>query len=462
MQFKEHSSIGKFVLAAMDAVLVLAAFSLAYGGFALRYAWRYGGVPPPPADYVWLVPVFIVALLLLLNHYGLLVIDRSRPAGSVAVRVGRAFLITGVVLSGVVFLAKAKEYSRLLLALNWGFAFAFVLGEKLLLRALARRGVLAFGPPQAVVLVGEGPKAERAAALLRDDPGRLLAEEAVFDLSVGLDAFESFLLARPTDVVLFALPRDSTRDGFRIDAFLQLCERLGVPAHVLVNLGDVLQFYSTSFSQLDGQPMLVFHPPGLDPDRALVKRTVDVAGAAVGLAVTVVLTPLVALAILIDSGRPIFFHQERVGRNGRRFRIHKFRTMAVGAEGRKAALAELNEMDGPIFKIAADPRVTRAGRVLRRLNLDELPQFWNVLKGEMSLVGTRPPTPDEVEHYEAWHYRRISIRPGITGLWQVSGAHRIRDFQEIVRLDLKYIDEWSLWLDVKILARTLLCLGRGR
>jgi lipopolysaccharide/colanic/teichoic acid biosynthesis glycosyltransferase len=171
---------------------------------------------------------------------------------------------------------------------------------------------------------------------------------------------------------------------------------------------------------------------------------------------------LIALAIKLDSRGPVFFSQERVGQNGRRFRMYKFRTMRALAQDEQQSLAEYNEMRGPIFKVANDPRITRVGRVLRRLSLDELPQFWNVLKGEMSLVGTRPPTPQEVEQYELWHYRRISIRPGMTGLYQVSGRGRIRDFDEIVRLDLKYVDEWSLALDVKILLRTLLSFARGQ
>jgi lipopolysaccharide/colanic/teichoic acid biosynthesis glycosyltransferase len=199
------------------------------------------------------------------------------------------------------------------------------------------------------------------------------------------------------------------------------------------------------------------------PDRSVAKRFLDIAGAAVGLLVTLLLLPFAALAIRADSPGPILFTQERVGRHGRRFRILKFRTMHRWAEEQRVSLEPWNEMSGPIFKMAGDPRVTRMGRLLRRFSLDELPQFWNVLKGEMSLVGTRPPTPEEVERYELWHYRRITIRPGMTGLWQVSRRAGVKDFDQIVALDLKYIDEWSLWLDLKILLRTLIVvlLGQG-
>jgi exopolysaccharide biosynthesis polyprenyl glycosylphosphotransferase len=201
----------------------------------------------------------------------------------------------------------------------------------------------------------------------------------------------------------------------------------------------------------------------VSPDHSVVKRLVDLVGAAAGLLVTLLLLPFIAVAIRADSPGAVLFTQERVGRNGRRFRMLKFRTMHRWAEEQKDDLERWNEMSGPIFKIADDPRVTRVGRLLRRFSLDELPQFWNVLKGEMSLVGTRPPTPQEVEQYELWHYRRITIRPGMTGLWQVSGRAGVRDFDQIVALDLKYIDEWSLWLDLKILLRTLavVLFGQG-
>lgn len=166
---------------------------------------------------------------------------------------------------------------------------------------------------------------------------------------------------------------------------------------------------------------------------------------------------IAAIAIKIDSKGPIFFKQVRVGMNGRKFKIFKFRTMCVDAEAKKKDLMQKNEMgNGLMFKIENDPRVTKVGGFLRKTSIDELPQFFNVLKGDMSLVGTRPPTVDEVSAYERSHWRRISIKPGITGMWQVSGRSDIKDFEEVVRLDTQYIDDWSVWLDIKILIRTVL------
>jgi exopolysaccharide biosynthesis polyprenyl glycosylphosphotransferase len=195
----------------------------------------------------------------------------------------------------------------------------------------------------------------------------------------------------------------------------------------------------------------------------VAKRAVDVIGSLVGL---IVLSPLLlalALAVKLTSRGPMVFVQQRCGLAGRTFRFYKFRTMVEDADHRKRELEHLNEMKGPIFKIRRDPRITPLGRVLRKLSLDELPQLWNVLRGDMSLVGPRPPTPDEVERYTPRQVQRLSVVPGITGLWQVSGRNDIPDFERWIDLDLQYAQTWSLWLDLRILLKTavVVALVRG-
>jgi exopolysaccharide biosynthesis polyprenyl glycosylphosphotransferase len=185
------------------------------------------------------------------------------------------------------------------------------------------------------------------------------------------------------------------------------------------------------------------------------KRTLDVFGSVVGLVVLSPVLVLLALLVKLTSPGPILFVQDRCGLGGHRFRFYKFRTMVADADHRKSDLEHLNEMRGPIFKIRRDPRITAPGRVLRKLSLDELPQLWNVLRGDMSLVGPRPPTPDEVERYTARQAQRLSVTPGITGLWQVSGRNDIADFERWIDLDLEYARRWSLWLDLRILAKTV-------
>ncbi|MDE6972713.1 MAG: sugar transferase [Lachnospiraceae bacterium] len=197
--------------------------------------------------------------------------------------------------------------------------------------------------------------------------------------------------------------------------------------------------------------------------RLLIKRMMDIAGGLVGILITLLFFPFVALAIKLDSPGPVLFSQIRIGRNGRRFKIYKFRSMYMDAEERKKELEKQNEVQGLMFKMENDPRITKVGKFIRKTSIDELPQFFNVLKGDMSLVGTRPPTEDEFEKYNQYYRRRISMTPGLTGLWQVSGRSEIEDFDDVVKYDLKYIDGWSLTLDVKILLKTIgvVLTGKG-
>ena len=196
--------------------------------------------------------------------------------------------------------------------------------------------------------------------------------------------------------------------------------------------------------------------------RLLIKRVMDIAGGLAGLLITAFFFPFVALAIKLDSPGPVLFSQIRIGRNGRRFKIYKFRSMYIDAEQRKKELEAQNEMQGLMFKMENDPRITRVGKFIRKTSIDELPQFYNVVKGDMSLVGTRPPTEDEFEKYDQYYRRRISMTPGLTGLWQVSGRSEIDNFDDVVKYDLKYIDDWSLTLDMKILCKTIWVVLAGR
>ena len=198
-----------------------------------------------------------------------------------------------------------------------------------------------------------------------------------------------------------------------------------------------------------------------DPGQLVLKRLMDIAGALVGCAITILVGIIVAPAIYIESPGSVIYSQMRVGKNGRHFKMYKFRSMYPDADKRKAELMAQNEMKGAMFKIKDDPRITKVGKFIRKYSIDELPQFFNVLKGDMSLVGTRPPTVDEVEKYRVEQKRRLSVTPGITGLWQTSGRSEVYDFDEIVKLDLKYIDTWSVGLDVKLLLKTIVVCIKG-
>jgi exopolysaccharide biosynthesis polyprenyl glycosylphosphotransferase len=218
-------------------------------------------------------------------------------------------------------------------------------------------------------------------------------------------------------------------------------------------LGDVAGPRMT-LKPVEGLPLIQVEIPTFEGGRYVIKRAMDMVLSAMALVVVGLITPFVALAIKMDDGGPVFFRQERVGRDGQTFRMVKFRSMRVDAEAVKTELAAQNEVSGPMFKMKRDPRITRVGAILRKYSIDELPQFWNVLIGDMSIVGPRPPLPSEVTTYDGRIYRRLYIKPGITGLWQISGRSDLQ-WDETVRLDLRYVENWSVIGDLVILWRTV-------
>ena len=225
--------------------------------------------------------------------------------------------------------------------------------------------------------------------------------------------------------------------------------------HLTVEILNQFKDFNVALDSMGDIPVISFYNNYYDYRKLLLKRLMDIVGSLVGIIFTILIGIIIAPPLLIESPGPLIFKQKRVGKNGRYFYMYKFRSMYVDAEERKAELMKQNEMDGLMFKMENDPRVTKVGKFIRKTSIDEFPQFFNVLKGDMSLVGTRPPTLDEFVHYKSYHKRRLSAKPGITGLWQVSGRNDIEDFEDVVKLDLEYIDNWSLGLDVKILLKTV-------
>lgn len=266
----------------------------------------------------------------------------------------------------------------------------------------------------------------------------------------GADLFQQFK-TRVVDEVFIHLP-DYSKES--IEDLIMNFESMGITVHVNIDYFNNVMAHKTT-ELFAGFTVLSYEASVFDYRRLFIKRIIDIIGALVGLSITAVLTPFIALAIKLDSRGPVFFAQKRVGKNGRYFKLYKFRSMYVDAEARKKELMAQNEMDGPMFKVEHDPRITRVGAFLRKTSLDELPQFYNILIGNMSLVGTRPPTVDEFNQYDLYYRRRLSIKPGLTGLWQVSGRSDITDFKEVVKLDLQYIDNWSLSSDIRILLMTV-------
>lgn len=314
-----------------------------------------------------------------------------------------------------------------------------------------------------VLIVGSGPRAAYLQKVISWNPSWGLSVVAFIDNGVPhggpsvithqvfkLEDMAELLNDQVIDEVIVACPRSMLAE---IVCVVDACALAGVPITLLSDLfGDYLPApRATRFGSL---PALSFAPVHHNLAKLFVKRLVDIVGASLGLIVAAPILGVAALAIRLTSPGPILFRQVRCGRNGRPFMMHKLRTMYVDAEERKYALLEQNEMDGPVFKMKRDPRITPVGHLLRRFSIDELAQIWDVLRGQMSLVGPRPSLPVEVVEYQTFERRRLSMRPGLTCLWQVSGRNEI-GFDDWVRLDLEYIDTWSLGNDLKILLRTI-------
>jgi exopolysaccharide biosynthesis polyprenyl glycosylphosphotransferase len=283
----------------------------------------------------------------------------------------------------------------------------------------------------------------------RDDTVAVVAQ---FDLSRPLPELVQLLHEHALSGIILSAHRTYFE---QIENVIKACELEGVEVWLVADF-FATQFSKTTFDELLGRPLLIFSTVPEASWQSVLKQALDFFGA---LVLLIILSPVflaITFALKFSSRGPVFFKQQRSGINGSPFTLYKFRTMVTNAEQFKHELEAMNEMRGPVFKLTNDPRITRIGKILRRFSLDELPQLWNVLRGEMSLVGPRPLPVDEVKRFNDFaHRRRLSVKPGLTCLWQISGRNQISDFKEWVRLDLEYIDNWSLWLDLKILFKTI-------
>jgi exopolysaccharide biosynthesis polyprenyl glycosylphosphotransferase len=377
----------------------------------------------------------------------------------------RAAIVAAVSVFSILFLVHAPEVSRLFLVI----LFTVQVGFSILQRRAIRLGLVLSRKRGAgtrnILVLGTSATSVSVARSLSRHPAlgyRVVGflghpSTACPDVLGPLDDVEAILHDSIVDEIVAVLDGDEVA---YLAPIASLSEQEGKRLRIV--LGPGLSPVTGGRVETFGKFEILTIANG--PDRILglvVKRLLDVVIAA---AVLVVLTPLllaIAVAVWLEDRGPVLFRQTRVGLHGRPFMVVKFRTMVTDAEERLAGLASRNEITGHAFKLADDPRITRTGKVLRRTSLDELPQFWNALRGQMSIVGPRPPLPAEVAGYDLWHRRRLSMKPGITGLWQVS-ARLESEFDRWVELDLAYIDRWSLWLDMKIMLRTVPAMLSGR
>jgi exopolysaccharide biosynthesis polyprenyl glycosylphosphotransferase len=376
-----------------------------------------------------------------------------------------AVLVLAVSVFSLLFLVHAPEVSRLFLLVLFASQVVFSVLQRRFLRALLVLARARYVGTRNVLVLGTGPVAMDVAARLERNAGLgyrvvgfLGRPSADCPVVLGpMDDVEAVVHVHVVDELIAAFEADELA---YLEPVTSLCHAEGKRLRLIVVPG-VAPISGGRVERLGAHEILTISNA---PDRLLglaAKRIVDIALASLALLLVSPLLLAVAVAIKLEGRGPVFFRQTRIGLHGRPLNMVKFRTMVPGAESLLAELIGANIISGPAFKLAADPRVTRVGRFLRRTSLDELPQFWNVLLGQMSVVGPRPPIPGEVAGYDLWHRRRLSMKPGITGLWQVS-ARLESEFDRWVELDLAYIDRWSLWLDLKIMARTVPAMLSGR
>jgi exopolysaccharide biosynthesis polyprenyl glycosylphosphotransferase len=349
--------------------------------------------------------------------------------------------------------------ARSVIILFAGISFALVFMKEELLRLWLRSSLAQAQLKRKLILVGTAEETSRLQAGLLGGPQEGMTVVAQVNINEApVEQLVELLHEHSVNGVI--LTGAHTYFG-QIEQTIEVCEREGVEVWLLAD------FFKTQISRVSvddfyGRPMLVFRSAPETSWQGLAKQVIDVVGAFVALLVLATPMLVVALLIRLTSPGPVLFRQRRSGLNGEPFVMLKFRSMRSDAEQLKHELEALNEMSGPVFKLSQDPRITPVGRFLRRYSIDEWPQLINVLRGEMSLVGPRPLPVDEVKRFDDLaHRRRLSVKPGLTCLWQISGRSEVRDFKEWVRLDLEYIDHWSLWLDLRILLQTIPVVLKG-
>ncbi len=474
-----NNTLARQVLRCIDLFLVVLAFFIAYT-LKAKYLGRYSGIMPETNCYLILCILLFYCNFLFSyfkfcepNHIG----SRFREL----IKVGSIVVSSHCLLILTLYLVHEVGVSRLLVSLNCGVLFSFLLLRRALIISFFRLGQYRGKNQVRILIVGSRDRARETIRAILDAENSLLTivgcleidesytgQAVIGDIRVigDMRQFKSFLLNDVIDEVIFAVPLKKVQE---VNDQITFAEKLGVKVRIMPDwqLQKIMfrpETATISFENFVGIPTLSLSSAPKNNLELLVKSFIDCMGS---LSLIILLAPVlfaVALLVKLSSPGPVVYRQERAGLNGRKFMLYKFRSMVVDAEKLRDTLADLNEMDGPVFKIKNDPRITWIGRFLRKTSLDELPQLFNILKGEMSLVGPRPPIPAEVEEYLPCQRRRLSMKPGLTCIWQISNRRNDIPFEKWMKMDLKYIDNWCLLLDLKLLLRTIstVLLGSGR
>ena len=458
---RRHQQIRMQLHQLMDACLFAVSFWLAYEVRSKATIVTAGlGQAAKFEEFVWFYLILIPAAPLLLESQGFYNRPLLAPRRALlwSLLKGCFFITMGLIL--VLFLFRV-EPGRAVPIWFGCFSFLMVWGKEELMRLVYKSEMAQSQYRRRMILVAAADELPRLRDQLRKEQDSTVEIVAELNLNDVAPAHVASLLHEHSVNCVIVSARHTYFE--KVEAVIKTCEIEGVEAWLVADFFHT-QISQPTFDDFSGRPIIVFRSAPGTSWQSIFKSVFDFVGALVALIIFAVPMLIVAVIIKLSSPGPVMFRQQRAGLNGAPFTMFKFRTMVTNAEQLKQELAVLNEMTGPVFKLTKDPRVTRIGKWLRRTSVDEFPQFFNVLRGEMSLVGPRPLPVDEVRRFDdVAHRRRLSVKPGLTCLWQISGRNQISDFREWVRLDLHYIDNWSLWLDLQIILRTIpvVLFGRG-
>lgn len=467
---KEQSRTLKKFLLSSDLCIVAVSFFI---GYFIRAKFE-SLLPILPVNiYIGLLPVLLFIWGTLLYYFGMYTNFVIKRTSEIITIIIKTTILGFVLFGGYIFvLHLQQQVTRLMIGIIFAVAAVLIGLEKITLiyvfRHIRQMGVsfksILF-TWRSVLVVGTGKRAERFINLINNNPqwaikiiglvdiDKTKAGEIIggYEILGSFDDIPNIIHKNIVDEIVFVVPRSWIN---KVENIMKFCENEGLTIHLAV---DLFEFRVLRVKQTDlgGVPLLTFEGISHNLGYLFIKRIFDFIVSVIALVVLAPFFLILAVIIKLTSEGPVLFKQVRCSLYGRKFIFYKFRTMVSEAESRLKDILEYNEMNGPVFKMTNDPRVTKVGKWLRKYSLDELPQLWNVFKGDMSLVGPRPPLPSEVEKYDNWQRRKLSMRPGISCLWQVSGRSEIADFNEWMGLDLEYIDNWSLWLDFKILLKTI-------
>jgi exopolysaccharide biosynthesis polyprenyl glycosylphosphotransferase len=441
-------------------------FSIAGGALlviALRFSAPVAGHRPPIAEHIGIAILYAVLILLFCHTQRLYLAYQTFSRTTEFLAILKSVLMAAILLGGCLFASGIKSTSRLVVAATGVWALVSMFGWREFRRHSIRRAVADGLSCHNVLIVGTGSLALAVAehlALHRQLGFVVLGHlghptaEAGLKILGGVDQLKTLCRTLFVDEIVIC-----SHDRHTVMQVICDARKCGVGVRIIPDLYDGMA-WGAHFDHLGDFPSMAVVNRPIPAIAMKLKRALDLLASAAALALLSPLLVVLAIAIKLDSAGPIFYVSRRVGKKGRIFSCYKFRTMVTDAERRKTELQHLNEREGILFKIAKDPRVTRVGRVLRKYSLDELAQLWNVLKGDMSLVGPRPPLVKEVEQYQLEYMRRLEAAPGITGLWQVE-ARNSPSFDRYISLDLRYVENWSLALDLQILLRTVAVVIAG-